>query len=230
MVSGGPDSATLAKVVEQEIERTGKEAPKVSAIYLRTGESSDDSEIEAASRIVEQIGGRLEIIDLTNAVSALGGSRLLIHSEADLMPFGNGVALSIAMVYGLRIKAARIMIALHADDAEENVEYTRGFIDQVEQLARFGQSSAPSIETPFINMNKSQVFKLGLSLGVDYARTWSCIRRGDVHCGICGACRARRAAFVEAEGVDPTQYETEPAALGSLGTPPGPLVSALQDT
>jgi 7-cyano-7-deazaguanine synthase len=225
MVSGGPDSATLAKVVQAEIERTGSPSA-ISAIYLRTGEPSDDQEIEAAGRILAEIGGRLEIIDLTDAVRALGGSRLLIHSEADLMPFGNGVALSIAMVYGLRIKAARVMLALHADDAEENIEYARGFIDQVEALARYGQTSAPRIETPFINMTKSQVFELGLGLGVDYAATWSCIRRGDVHCGICGACRARRAAFVEAGGADPTRYETEPSALQALGKPASTMATA----
>ena len=65
LVSGGPDSATLAKMVAERRPET-----KVNAIYLRTGHPSDEKEIEAANQIIAEIGGRLEIIDISNTVAA----------------------------------------------------------------------------------------------------------------------------------------------------------------
>lgn len=55
-------------------------------------------------------------------------------------------------------------------------------------------------------MTKAEVVSAGLPLGVDYAKTWSCmIGRGGVHCGRCGQCKNRKEAMramgvVEREG------------------------------
>lgn len=211
LVSGGPDSATLSKFTRHENPNAC-----ISALYLRSGHSSDDRELECASHVSGSIGARLEIADISDLVRTLGNARPLIHSEASIMPFGNGMVLSMAIAYSFRIKASTILIGLHKDDASENVEYTRGFIDGVEKLAAFGHSPSPRIATPFLDMSKYEVMKLGTELGVDFARTWSCIRGAQKHCGQCGACRARRRAFDLLDLVDPTLYEREPVALDSI--------------
>jgi 7-cyano-7-deazaguanine synthase len=41
---------------------------------------------------------------------------------------------------------------------------------------------------------------------VDYARTWSCYKGGEIHCGRCGTCVERREAFLVAGLPDPTVY------------------------
>lgn len=209
MVSGGPDSATLAQLAQ-------KEGGVIHAIYLRTGHPSDEKEIAAANEIVKRVGGKLEIIDLTKTIAALGGLRILIHSEASIMPFGNAIALSLASSYGIKIGADKIMVGLHKDDADENVEYTESYIRKLADVFHFANQRAPIIEVPLIALRKFEVFKLGLELGVDYSVTWSCIRNSAKHCGDCGACRARRKAFVLAGIPDPTEYEIEPAALDTL--------------
>ncbi|HOG94389.1 MAG TPA: 7-cyano-7-deazaguanine synthase [Opitutaceae bacterium] len=43
---------------------------------------------------------------------------------------------------------------------------------------------------------------------MDFSRTWSCYRGGDIHCGRCGTCVERREAFLSAGLPDPTIYET----------------------
>lgn len=214
LISGGPDSATLAHYLHRE-KSTTQHNHYVNALYLRTGEHSDDREIEAANRIVSSLNWKLEIFDIKDLVKGLGGSRLLVHSEAAIMPFGNAIALSIATAYAFQLKADGILIALHKDDADENLEYTRPFFDHFEQLVAYAHEHGPMIQTPFINMTKSEVFQFGNGLGVDYSLTWSCIRRGVVHCGYCGACRSRRRAFNLANLTDSTEYETEPVALES---------------
>ena len=212
MVSGGPDSATLASFVQKE------SAPgvQINAIYLRSGHPSDDQEIRSANRILQPIGGKLEIIDISPTLAALGANRILIHSEASILPFGNVIALGIASSYGIRLGVSKIYIALHADDADENVEYTEQYIQGINGLFGQASSSAPEIVAPFIRMRKSEVFKTGVELGTDYSVTWSCIRGRDIHCGECGACRARRRAFVAAGIADPTSYAREPLAIETV--------------
>lgn len=211
LVSGGPDSATLAKLLEEE--RKAGTGVEISAIYLRTGHASDEKEIEAANYVISQVGGRLEIIDIKDAVSALGGDRVVIHSEAAIMPFGNAIVLSIAIAYAFKIRADSVTLGIHADDARESNEYDRKFFDKVETAAAHAHSYYPTIDTPLIEMTKVEVIKKGTELGVEYDKTWSCIRGNVKHCGQCGACRARRHAFNLAGVIDPTEYLTEPLAL-----------------
>jgi len=213
LVSGGPDSATLAKLAEKEYKEKGT---TLNAIYLKTGHPSDDAEIEAANRVAEQLGARLEIIDVSDTVKALGNMKLMIHSEASIMKFGNAIVMSIAMAYCFQANYDAILVGLHKDDADENLEYTRPYMDQIESLASFAYPKSPKILTPFLDMTKVEVFKLGKQLGVDYSITWSCIRGEVQHCGICGACRARNRAFTLAGIEDPTAYESKPVALESV--------------
>jgi 7-cyano-7-deazaguanine synthase len=69
-----------------------------------------------------------------------------------------------------------------------------------------GTGEAVSILSPFLNLNKGEIVRLGTSLGVDYARTWSCYCGQELHCGKCGTCVERREAFVQAGVCDPTKY------------------------
>jgi len=46
---------------------------------------------------------------------------------------------------------------------------------------------------------------------VDFARTWSCYKGGEIHCGRCGTCVERREAFLVAGLPDPTIYASTDA-------------------
>ena len=65
-------------------------------------------------------------------------------------------------------------------------------------LAATERDNTPKIIAPFLTTTKIEVFKLGAAMGVPYDLTWSCLRAGDLHCGQCTACRARRHAFADA--------------------------------
>jgi 7-cyano-7-deazaguanine synthase len=60
---------------------------------------------------------------------------------------------------------------------------------------------------PFINMRKEDIAVRGTELGVDYSKTWSCYKGGEIHCGKCGTCVERREAFLVSGVPDPTTYE-----------------------
>ena len=64
-----------------------------------------------------------------------------------------------------------------------------------------GSGGQLKILAPFVNLNKSQVVKKGLELGVPYKHTWSCYSGGEKPCGVCATCRDRAAAF-KANGIE----------------------------
>jgi 7-cyano-7-deazaguanine synthase len=65
-------------------------------------------------------------------------------------------------------------------------------------------------------MHKADVIRLGVSLGVRFEDTISCMSPvGDRHCGACNKCRERREAFAEAGVPDPTSYAATRNAAGA---------------
>ena len=49
-----------------------------------------------------------------------------------------------------------------------------------------------------------------ITVGVDFATTYSCMRGGDLHCGSCEQCNARRRAFVDAGLPEPAHFYSSP--------------------
>lgn len=74
------------------------------------------------------------------------------------------------------------------------------------EAMRAGTYAGIELLRPFIDMNKGQIAALGAQLGVDFGRTWSCYKGGEIHCGRCGTCVERREAFIQAGLSDPTVY------------------------
>ena len=68
-----------------------------------------------------------------------------------------------------------------------------------------------AIEAPFAHMDKGEVIRLGIELGVPLALTLSCMNpKNGLHCGQCSKCRERRDGFAEAGVADLTRYAAVP--------------------
>ena len=203
LVSGGPDSATMVA----EARRRYPEA-RITPLYMRFGHEQDQGEMRAISHLTSQHKlETLEVMDMRSVGRALPG-RVLIHSGAAIMPFGNAFVLTLALAYAARARISEIWIGMHADDARESHEYSDGYFDRIRRLAEATSPQfAPRLVTPWIGYDKVQIFRRGTELGVDYASTWSCIRGSEKQCGTCGACSARQRAFSLAGLRDETHYE-----------------------
>ena len=60
--------------------------------------------------------------------------------------------------------------------------------------------------SPFVNIDKTEITRIGNRLGVDFSKTWSCYKGQELHCGVCGTCFERKEAFEQAGVDDPTAY------------------------
>lgn len=127
-----------------------------------------------------------------------------------VVPFRNGIMLAVAAGYAETIGAEAIVIAAHAGDHAIYPDCREGFMQAMGEAITQGTYARLSLLRPFIAWNKARIVQRGVELKIDYARTWSCYKGGDRHCGVCGTCVERREAFQLASVKDPTDYAATP--------------------
>lgn len=124
-----------------------------------------------------------------------------------VVPFRNGIMLSIATGYTESMGGDLLVIAAHAGDHAIYPDCREDFMRSMGEAMRLGTYAQIGLYRPFIKLTKADICKRGYELGVDFAQTWSCYKGGVLHCGKCGTCVERREAFILAGIEDPTAYE-----------------------
>ena len=125
-----------------------------------------------------------------------------------VVPFRNGILLSIAAGYAESAGADAVVIAAHSGDHAIYPDCREGFMKSMSEAIRLGTYAGVEIVRPFITFDKAAIARRGRELGVDFSRTWSCYKGGEIHCGACGTCVERREAFQRAGFADPTRYSS----------------------
>jgi 7-cyano-7-deazaguanine synthase len=121
----------------------------------------------------------------------------------------NVMLLSKAGVHCAQKRISRIAIGPLAGNPFPDA--TPEFFASMSRTLSLGLDHAITIEAPLAGMDKSDVVRLGLELGVPLELTLSCMNpdRGR-HCGQCSKCRERRDAFLDVGADDPTTYVARP--------------------
>ena len=212
LLSGGMDSVTALHWALREHEVVG-------AVSFEYGAKHNHREIPLAAWHCADFGVKHDIIDL-DFVNQLFASDLLKsggeipeghyadeNMKRTVVPFRNGIMLSIACGLAESREAEALVIAAHAGDHTIYPDCRESFMQGMAASMREGTYAHIELLRPFIHLDKAGIVKLGASLGVDYGRTWSCYKGSDLHCGKCGTCVERIEAFVLAGLPDPTIYE-----------------------
>ena len=211
LCSGGMDSVTALHWARREHDVR-------AAISFDYGSKHNAREIPFAAEHAAALGVRHEIIAL-DFVNELFASDLLRsggeipegHYEAENMkqtvvPFRNAIMLSIACGFAESVGAKGVVIAAHGGDHAIYPDCREAFMRAMGDAMRLGTYAEVKLLRPFITMDKAAIVAEGARLGVDFQRTWSCYKGGDVHCGKCGTCVERHEAFAKAGISDPTVY------------------------
>lgn len=129
------------------------------------------------------------------------------NMRSTVVPFRNGIMLSVACglaeSYGLK----HVMIANHYGDHAIYPDCRAGFIDAMSEAMRNGTYDGITIIAPYTSVSKTEIALHGKRLGIDYSETYSCYKGGEKHCGKCGTCRERIEALRDAGIEDTTIYE-----------------------
>ena len=217
LLSGGLDSATVLAMARTQ----GFACYALSVDYGQR----HHSELAAAKRVAQTLGAhehRVVSIDLTG----FGGSALTDNDIAvpeqptegiplTYVPARNTIMLSLALAWAEVLHAQDIFIGVNAVDYSGYPDCRPAYIEAFERMANLATRAAIegrplTVHAPLLHLSKAEIILQGGALGVDYAKTVSCYQADESGraCGVCDACRIRRAGFSAAGVDDPTLYCT----------------------
>lgn len=128
------------------------------------------------------------------------------NMKSTVVPFRNGIMLSIAVGIAESNGLRYVMMANHGGDHSIYPDCRREFVCAFDAAAKAGTYVGAGILAPYTGITKADIARRGKEMGLDYSETWSCYKGGDVHCGRCGTCVERREALAEAGIEDTTPY------------------------
>jgi 7-cyano-7-deazaguanine synthase len=221
LLSGGLDSTTVLAIAHAE----GYELHTLSFDYGQRHQR----EVEAARAVARHYAVALQKtvnIDLR----AFGGSALTAeiavpHARSiqemaqdipiTYVPARNTIFLSFALAYAEVNGADDIFLGINAIDYSGYPDCRPAYLAAYERMANLATRAGVQggrtlrIHAPLMRMNKAEIVRKGLALGVPYALTWSCYEGGTRACGTCDSCLLRLNGFAEAGAQDPVAYATE---------------------
>lgn len=214
IVSGGLDSVTLLHYICK------KKKSQASILTFKYGQKHA-KEIDYAQYQSQLLGcDDHQIIDLSFLVSAFGQSAL-VSNEVDIpdvvnvmgdpqpstyVPNRNMIFLAIGAAYAENRGAQSLYYGAQQHDLYGYWDTTPEFLSRLNAVFNLNRKLTIQIEAPFVEYSKADIVRLGLDLGVDYAKTWSCYQGDDLACGTCPTCAERLQAFAEVGMTDPLPY------------------------
>ncbi|MCI6105317.1 MAG: 7-cyano-7-deazaguanine synthase QueC [Prevotella sp.] len=210
IVSGGMDSITLLYDHKDEI------ALGISFDY---GSNHNAREIPFAKMHCERLGIKhitinLDFMHQYFKSSLLDGAEAIPEGhyaddnmKSTVVPFRNGIMLSIAIGIAESNNLDQVFIANHGGDHTIYPDCRPEFINAIDAAATAGTYNNVKVVAPYTKITKSDIARIGKKLGIDYTETWSCYKGSEVHCGKCGTCVERKEALAEAGIEDKTIYE-----------------------
>jgi 7-cyano-7-deazaguanine synthase len=236
LLSGGLDSATTAAIAKAD----GYEVHALSFDYAQR----HSIELESARRVAKDLG-ILNHLFIKFDLREIGGSALTSNIEVPknrigesgnrrigesevipvtYVPARNTIFLSFALSWAEVLEAPHIFIGANAIDYSGYPDCRPEYFTAFEAMANLSTKISVEgkmhfkIHAPLISQTKAGIIKKGISLGLDYAQTWSCydpqLTDSQAHqfsglplyvpCGRCDSCLLRANGFREAGLSDPS--------------------------
>ena len=210
VLSGGMDSVTMLYEYCDRI---------AAALSFDYGSNHNARELAFARLHCERLGVPHHVVSLKFIAenfhsSLLSGAEEIpsgryddMNMRSTVVPFRNGIMLSVAAGFAEDSGLKYIMLANHAGDHTIYPDCTPVFVSAMNEATKAGTYNHVEVFAPYTNITKADIARRGKTLGIDYTETWSCYRGGEYHCGTCGTCTERREALREAGIDDKTIYD-----------------------
>lgn len=198
VLSGGVDSVTLLYEYASHI---------TLAITFDYGSNHATKEIACAKYHCQKLNIPHKVIPM-NFIKEDFRSALLNGADAiptgdyapenmheTVVPFRNGIMLSIAAGYAESYGIQKVMIANHSGDHAIYPDCTPGFVGAMDQAITAGTYNNVHLVAPYTLYSKEEIVAIGKRLGIDYDQTWSCYKGEEKPCGVCSTCIERDKAM-----------------------------------
>lgn len=214
LLSGGLDSATTLFIA-------GEQGFELHALSFDYGQKHR-IELIRAKQLAELAECRVHKTVVVD--SSLFSGTALVNSEIKVpenrkmddsipvtyVPARNALFLAHGLSYAESIESRHIFIGANILDYSGYPDCRPEFFRAFEIMANLGtkagmEGNPLQIETPIVHMNKAEIIKEGIRLGLDYSLTSSCYNPGDdgKPCQKCDSCILRKKGFHDAGIQDP---------------------------
>lgn len=214
LFSGGIDSTTALYWARERYEN-------IFALTFDYGQRHK-IEVRLAKRLCQKLHIHQKILRLN--LKQIGGSSLTDNqipvpefsacdeitegTPSTYVPFRNGILLSVAAAWAEVKGISEIVCGFNTMDSPNYPDTRLPFVEAMESAINQGTKYScgqkkMKIHAPFINMKKSEIIKLGLSLGADYSFSVSCYSGKEVPCLKCSSCIMRQRAWHDVQMEDP---------------------------
>jgi 7-cyano-7-deazaguanine synthase len=213
LLSGGMDSCTaLAWAIDEGYDVVG-------LLSFWYGSKHNDREWVAAQSIASYYGKKIVRAKLDFIAECFQSDLLTTGGDipeghyADpsmkktVVPFRNGIMLSIAAGYAESIGAEAVILGNHFGDHTVYPDCRVDFIEPMKQAIQHGTYAGIKLISPFAYITKTDIVKKAVELDAPLHESYSCYKGQEKHCGKCGTCVERIEAFNDAKQADPTEYE-----------------------
>ena len=220
LLSGGLDSTTTLAIAKSE-------GLTPYAPTFRYGQRHA-VQIEAARRIAAHLGVAGHVI-VPIDLRVFGGSALtsdvpvpkdrpaeqIAHGiPITYVPARNTIFLAYALAWAEVLESSNIFIGVNAIDYSGYPDCRPEYISAFEHMANLATKAGVEgrtrtrIHTPLAQLDKGEIVRLGVEVGLDFSLTHSCYDpdQGGRPCGHCDSCLLRRKGFEVAGIVDPLVY------------------------
>ncbi len=209
-LSGGLDSSTLlALLLHQKHE--------VEAVVFRYPSNHNDIEVESAEKIAKHYNIPYRVLDVSGLFVTNGKLVLLggvvpkghytsENMKATVVPGRNLIFATILASIAESIDFDAVALGTHAGDHAIYPDCRPHFNSALGRTLYESTEGRVTLITPFEQLTKTEIVKIGLDLGVPYELTRTCYTDKEEACGECGSCVERLEAFSENKSLDTIKY------------------------
>lgn len=200
------------------------------AIHVRYGQRPVDQESRAVRRACERYGLTLASPEASlpwlEDHAMIDPSKVIVFtpdgtSQGNIVPYRNLAFLGMAAMYAATLGAEEVWTGFDynpgtsGSSRDKSPEFVVA-MNEAMSAAYDGTARSPVVVAPLQGNRKEDTIRLGQSLGVDWASSWSCYNDYARPCGVCGSCVPRMRAFTSV-GLTDVPYCSAEFIAGELG-------------
>jgi len=212
LLSGGLDSTVALAMGYREYD-------PVKALFFDYGQIAAENERKASSEIASRFGMEFEIIELP-WLGALSSSYIIGKDAANRLSQSagvpdlwvenrNGIFLNVAAAWAVSCGCSVVIAGFNREEAEEFPDNSPEYLEAVNRALDLGERSGVRVESPTVSLDKNEIVREGINLGVPWELIWSCYCGGELMCGKCDSCLRLKNAVAGTEVEDVIRFEGE---------------------
>ncbi len=202
LLSSGLDSAV-------NLYQANKDTEVIGALTVDYGQKAAVKELEYSANLCRKLNIRNIIIQLpffkdftstalvNRSEDIPSGESVQIHDQNQSewsasrvwVPNRNGVFLNVAAAYAEGLGAKVVVVGYNLEEAQTFPDNTQEFLDQSNTAFAYSTQSKVTAMSYTTNLNKTEIVKRGLELGLDLKDVWPCYETGAQPCGKCESCQ-----------------------------------------